>query len=109
MVDGSKRRIESPTSILTYMQCPRKYFYRYVRGLEAKPSIHLVLGSIVHSALQDFHRTDTKIIPPENFFETLRSNTINFLNKRWEESKVELEKLKITPQEIGLTEFPFKV
>ena len=71
-----------------------------MKGLEPKPSIHLVLGGIVHSAIQDFHKTNINEVPPETFFENLHSKTIDSLNRKWEESSGEFEKLKLTPQEL---------
>jgi len=47
----------SASKIATYLQCPRKYRFRYVARVPApwKPSA-LALGSAVHAALETFHR-----------------------------------------------------
>jgi hypothetical protein len=47
----------SASKIATYLQCPRKYRFRYVARVRApwKPSA-LALGSAVHAALETFHR-----------------------------------------------------
>lgn len=100
MLEASKDRLESPTSILTYIQCPRKYYYRYVKGLEAKPSIHLVMGGIVHSTIHAFHQTDITTLRQENFFEPLRSRMLNHLTRKWDEAKEEFESLKLSSEEI---------
>jgi CRISPR/Cas system-associated exonuclease Cas4 (RecB family) len=94
-----KRRIESPTSILTYMQCPRKYYYRYVKGLKGKPSIHLIAGSVAHSTIQAFHNTDVTLLEPEGFFEKLQSKIMEEFNKKWREKKEEIEKLRLSQEE----------
>ena len=43
------RKYHSPSSINTYLRCPRKYFYRYIRKLKDKPSIHLIRGCVFRS------------------------------------------------------------
>jgi len=46
----------SPTSINTFKKCPRGYFYNYIVKLRVTPNIHMVKGSVVHKALEDFYR-----------------------------------------------------
>ena len=101
MLEVIKTRLESPTSILTHMQCPRKYYYRYIKRLGQEQSIYLVMGSIVHSTIAAFHRTDLSEIPSEGFFELLRSKTMGDLEKRWVEEGDVLEKLNLDPEEIN--------
>ena len=50
----------SPSSILTYKQCPRKFYYQYVEKLPTKKSFALVRGSIVHSVIEDFFKIDVE-------------------------------------------------
>lgn len=50
----ARKRYLSPTSINTYLRCPRKYYYRYIKGMKEKPSIYLVRGIAVHEALARF-------------------------------------------------------
>jgi putative RecB family exonuclease len=47
----------SASKIATYLQCPRRYRFRYVARIPApwKPSA-LAFGSAVHAALETFHR-----------------------------------------------------
>jgi len=99
MSSASKERFQSPSSILTYLQCPRKYFYRYVKGLEAKPSIHLVLGRAVHSAISFFHKADSYAENPRIFLQTLHDGTAEHLNQKWQENRTELEALNLTREE----------
>ena len=67
-------RIQSPSSINTHKQCPRKYWYSYVARLPSKPSIHLVRGTIVHAVLEKFFDTDVTNVPdePQAFFFTMK-------------------------------------
>jgi len=44
----------SPTSIACYYGCPRKFFYRYIRCIEEKPTPSKVRGKIVHRVLEHF-------------------------------------------------------
>jgi CRISPR/Cas system-associated exonuclease Cas4 (RecB family) len=108
MLEATRGRLESPTSVLTYMQCPHKYYYRYVRGLEQKlkgserkPSVYVVMGGIVHSTIEAFHKTDVAKIPPKDFFGTLRSRTIEYLNREWCKSRGEFGKLDLNSRQMG--------
>lgn len=99
MLLTKKRRIESPTSTLTYTQCPRKYFYRYVKQLEQKPNIHLITGGIAHSTIQSFHNTDITTIKTEGFFEKLHQKIMQDFREKWQEKRKELEKLNLTQED----------
>jgi len=50
-----KKRLLSASSINTYLQCPRRFFYQYIQKLPTAPSIYLIRGSLVHSTLEDFY------------------------------------------------------
>lgn len=79
------------------MQCPRKYYYRYVMGLEGRPSIHLVVGGVVHSAIEFFHNMEVGPVASRDFFETLHSGMMDFFERNWEERGDELGKLGLSP------------
>jgi len=66
---NAKSEIHSPTkrdyiswsAISTYQQCPLRYFFRYIEGLEEKfTSASLALGGAIHSAAE-FHFTELMI------------------------------------------------
>ena len=101
MLSGVKERLESPSSILAFMQCPRKYYYRYVRGLEPERSIHLFVGSIVHASIQDFHNIKVERIPRQGFYDTLRFGMMQFFERNWDENAHEFEKLGLSSEEIA--------
>lgn len=44
----------SPTQLVTYDFCPRKYYYRYIRGIKEPASPHLVRGKIFHKVIEIF-------------------------------------------------------
>lgn len=79
-----KKRIQSPSSINTYKQCPRKYFYKYILGLPTKPSFHQVRGKIAHSVLEDFFDIDTSNITMENFENKLKKQMQDLFLAHWQ-------------------------
>lgn len=60
------QRIQSPSSINTYNQCPRKYYYHYIKKLPTSGSIHLIRGNIVHTVLENFFKLDIASITHEH-------------------------------------------
>lgn len=94
-----KRRIESPTSVLTYLQCPRKYFYRYIKELDQIPNIHLIRGGIAHSTIEAFHNTNITTLDLKGFLERLQGRMLKHFNEKWEENKKEIARCGLTPEE----------
>ena len=46
-------QIHDATKLQCFMSCPRRYFYEHVLGWRSdRPSIHLIYGSAVHTALE---------------------------------------------------------
>jgi len=45
----------SASSLKTYTQCPRKYYFTYIDKQPKKDWGHLELGNFVHGVLEDFH------------------------------------------------------
>ena len=86
----------SPTSINTYLRCPRKYYLKYIKGLKEKPSIYLVRGKAVHDTLSQFHQTDTGNL---GNFEEMKIGLLSFLNHAWIKQEEEIRKLKL-PDEV---------
>jgi putative RecB family exonuclease len=44
----------SPTSIACFYECPRKFYYIYIRGIEEKPKPSMIRGKITHRVLEHF-------------------------------------------------------
>jgi len=44
----------SPTAISCFYECPRKFFYIYIRKIEEKPKPSRVRGKITHKVLENF-------------------------------------------------------
>ena len=99
-VEVDPGRLQSPSSILTYKQCPRKYFYRYIAKLPVSKSIHLVRGSIAHKVLEDVYDIDINNIPEESFIITMKFVLQEMFRKEWEKSKEELVELGLNAQEL---------
>ncbi len=95
-------RMQSPSSINTFKQCPRKYWYRYWARLPGKPSIHLARGKAVHEALEHFFDTDVTNVPddPEGFFRTMRVVLLEHFKRAWSAHQEEFDQLDLTPEEL---------
>lgn len=94
-------RIQSSSSINAFRQCPRKYYYTYIKELPQKPSIHLVRGKIAHQIVEDFFKLDIDSIPEENFEFSMKILLQDRLSMLWVESEEELSKLDISWREIN--------
>lgn len=94
----SEKRIQSPSSIKTFKQCARKYYYKYILKLETFPNIHTVRGNITHSVLERFFDIDTSVIDLDNCEAHLKLIVQKLLLHEWQEKKDELDALSL-PQE----------
>jgi putative RecB family exonuclease len=98
-------RLQSPSSILLYRQCPRKYFYKYIAKLPSPKSIHLVRGSIAHKVMEDVYDIDKQLdinsIPDESFLITLKFILQEMFRKEWELRKDELAELGMDDSELN--------
>lgn len=92
------RRVESPSSINTYKQCPRKYYYQYIEKLPGSTSIHLVRGGLVHQVLEDFYDVDITDAEVQNF-KFLHLRVLSLLHKYWKVNK-ELPMLGLSEDEL---------
>ncbi|MBR9701010.1 PD-(D/E)XK nuclease family protein [Candidatus Woesearchaeota archaeon] len=94
-------RVQSPSSILTWKQCPRKYFYRYIARLPTGTSIHLIRGSIVHKVLEDIYDVDIANIPEESFPVTIKVILQEMFKKEWAAQDAKLKKLDLTEDQLN--------
>jgi CRISPR/Cas system-associated exonuclease Cas4 (RecB family) len=51
-MDMPEKRILSPTQILSYIACPRKWYYEYVKRIKVPEKFALVRGSVVHKVCE---------------------------------------------------------
>lgn len=88
-------RVQSPSSINTFKQCPRKYYYQYIARLETKPSIHLLRGEIVHKVLEEFFQMSD--VSDKNFRLKFQMESLSLLQKHWNANLLELSQL-VSPE-----------
>lgn len=93
------RRIESPSSINTYKQCPRKYFYQYVMSYPTSYNVHTVLGGVCHSVLDRFFEQDIKSCTELDFDVAFRGRVQELLLQEWHEAKPKLAKIGVTNEQ----------
>tara|TARA_Y100000310_G_scaffold345354_2_gene464085 strand:+ start:2152 stop:2973 length:822 start_codon:yes stop_codon:yes gene_type:complete len=47
-------KLFSASSISSHLECPRKFYHRYIERLPSEPNIHLIRGNILHSTVEKF-------------------------------------------------------
>ena len=96
----TEKRILSPTAINTYMSCPRKFYFRYIKKYQTRPSIHLIRGQIVHKTLHQFNGNH-----PQNLCETsvekICVELLGIFNEHWETAQKSLSALDLPEDEIA--------
>ncbi|MBM4305918.1 MAG: PD-(D/E)XK nuclease family protein [Deltaproteobacteria bacterium] len=85
-----ERKILSPTSINTYLRCPRKYYLKYIKGLKERPSIYLIRGKAVHDTIVKFHALDQ---PELSDIGKMKTRILSIFNHTWKGQEGEIQKL----------------
>lgn len=93
------KRVQSPSSINTYKQCPRKYYYSYIAKLETKPNIHQVRGKITHAVMEKFFDSDISQLSLDSFELGLMNIMQDLLLQEWRKNEKRFSMLGITPQQ----------
>jgi putative RecB family exonuclease len=79
----------SPTGIACYYECPRKFYFIYVRGIEEKPTPSKVRGKIVHHVLENFFNfVNLASIQQEHWhdlWKKFRNVLISMLESEWKQ------------------------
>ncbi len=91
------KRIQSPSSINLFKQCPRKYFYQYILQLPTGDNVYQIRGNVVHSVLEDFFMINVNHIDDKNFENQLKISTQELLVKHWREQKERFDKISLPP------------
>lgn len=94
------KRVQSPSSIGCYKQCPRKYYYQYIVKHPVKENIHLVRGKIVHSVLEQFYDVDLDNMNHNNYKKELTFFLKNLFAAHWQKKNTNLKKLGLTQDEL---------
>lgn len=84
------KRVESPSSINTFKQCRRKYYYQYIAQLPTLPNIHQVRGNIAHTTLEEFYNLDVSQLRQENYTQIFYTEIQNRLMQSWNKYKPQL-------------------
>jgi putative RecB family exonuclease len=94
------KRVQSPSSIKTYQQCPRKYYYHYIEKIPSSPSIHTVRGTIAHAVLEDFFDQDVTQFDNVNQAEQAFTQSVQqLLIAKWKDAQTDLAGLDLTKDE----------
>ncbi|PIN87935.1 hypothetical protein COV12_01130 [Candidatus Woesearchaeota archaeon CG10_big_fil_rev_8_21_14_0_10_32_24] len=94
------KRLESPSSINTFKQCKRKYYYQYIEKLPTSSSIHLVRGNIAHSVLEDFYDINIADFKEDNYELKFKEAIQKLLLYQWGKYKDGLNELKLSQDQI---------
>ena len=89
------KRVESPSSINTFKQCKRKYYYSYIEKLPRIENIHGVRGNIAHSTLEDFFDIDISRFTKDNYPLKFKEAVQKLLLHNWNIQKERLDKLDL--------------
>lgn len=94
------KRVQSPSSINTYNQCPRRYFYQYILKLPTKENIYVVKGKIAHSVLEKFFDIDITHFKEEEYKKELSYYMKNLFNAFWLKNLAKFEEIGSNEKEI---------
>jgi len=90
------KRVQSPSSIKLYQQCPRKYYYQYIQKLKTLPNIHLVRGNVAHTVLEKFFDIDVSDYSLDDFKPKLSNVLQELLLQEWSAAKNKLDALNLS-------------
>lgn len=94
------QRMQSPSSINTFKQCPRRYYYRYIERRPTQPSIHLVRGTVAHSVLEHFF--EQPLPDTGGGWKTdVQLHVLKLLEEFWQKHDEEFSQLDETPEELA--------
>ena len=93
------KRVESPSSINTFKQCKRKYYYSYIEKLPTIPNIHQVRGNIAHSTLENFYDIDVTQFTDEDYAQKFSETAQKLLLSCWGRYKEKLDELQLSPDQ----------
>jgi len=88
--ENNKKVRLSPSAIVCYNMCPRKFYYTYIKRLKEKPTPAKIRGSITHKTLEHFFDfVDLKTIEKneswENVWKKFRDLLFKLLDHEWNE------------------------
>ncbi len=90
------KRIESASSINTFKQCKRKYYYQYILKLPTSSNIHQVRGNIAHSTLESFYDINVQEFNEDNYVQKFQEAVQRLFLFHWNLKQPELKKIQLT-------------
>ena len=81
----------SPTSVNCYRRCPREFYYSYVLKIPTPPNIHLIKGSAVHKAIENFFR---------GYKPNMEQELLKLFEKSWEKQAKSIKELNMDDKEL---------
>ncbi|MBT5021222.1 PD-(D/E)XK nuclease family protein [Candidatus Woesearchaeota archaeon] len=94
------KRVQSPSSINLYKQCPRRYFYSYILKYPTKPNIHLIRGNVVHNALEKFFNIELSADDEKIYKLKFTKHLKKLFNDSWTAKKKSLARLGMLNDEL---------
>ena len=88
----------SPTSINTYLRCPRKYYLKYILRLKDKPNIYLYRGLAVHKALARFHSLELTAFKSQ---EDMQTSLVGIFKENWRRQLPLIEALGLPEETVN--------
>ena len=95
------KRLQSPSSINTHKQCPRKYFYQYILKYPTKENIHCIRGNIAHTALEKFFDMDMNDLDKDSYKKEMSCHLKNRFDYAWTKAANRLQKLGLTDEQLS--------
>ena len=89
----------TPTSINTYIYCPRKYYFKRIAKRPQKLNIHLIRGITVHRAIELFYKLEINHCALFNYSDFKRILQ-DLFRQEWEDQAHNLNKLGLTDTEL---------
>lgn len=86
-------RIQSPSSIGTFKQCPRKYYCRYILEIPGPANIAQLRGKVVHSVLENFFDSNISELTRDNASLLLTTAAQQLLVEEWKKVESEFDEL----------------
>ena len=84
------QRTLSPTSINTYLRCPRKFYLKYIKRQKERPNIHLFRGKAVHKTIARF--SQIRIRGPPDLKE-MKAHLDGIFSYEWKQLEPEMKTL----------------
>jgi CRISPR/Cas system-associated exonuclease Cas4 (RecB family) len=82
------------------MQCPRNYFFKYIKEVPTKSNLDQFRGKLIHSILETFFDLDFDIFSNANFEIEIKMVLMEKLNQMWLAAKKEIDAFGNDPERV---------